>query len=78
MFRPGTTLPASTSSNASSVPPIAPEGQPAAEGLRQRHEVGRDAEALDRAAGRNAEPCLDLVEDQHHPERVVISRTASR
>ena len=38
--------------------------QPATQRLRQRHHVGLDAEALGRAAGRDAEPGLHLVEDQ--------------
>ena len=49
----------------SSVPPIAPDGQAAAERLRERDHVGRDAEALGRAAGGDRQAGLDLVEDQH-------------
>ena len=42
--------PAITMRIASSVPPIAPHGRPAAERLREGHQVGLHAERLDRAA----------------------------
>ena len=42
--------------------------EPAAERLGERQQIGSDAEALDRAARGDAEPRLDLVEDQQHPE----------
>ena len=46
------------------VPPIAPVGRPPPRALASVTMSGVDAEALDRAAGGDAEAGLDLVEDQ--------------
>ena len=53
--------------------------QPAAETLRQRHDVGHDADRLVRVEPAcPSDPGLHFVEDQQRAVPVVISRAASR
>ena len=42
--------------------------EPAAKRLCESDDVRRDSEPLGRAAGRDAEPGLDLIEDEQHSE----------
>ena len=49
---------------------------PVGDRLPHRRQIGRDAEQLLRAAGREPEPGDDLVEDQHDPVSVTELPTA--
>ncbi len=59
--------PVAMASITSAVPPIGPARHAAAERLGEAHDVGHDAEVLDRTAGRDGQPGLDLVERQQRP-----------
>ena len=58
----------------SAFPAIAETGKPAGDGLAVDREIGRDAEALGRAAERQPETGDDLIEDE---ERAGLRRRGS-